>query len=285
MPTPLQGISATDASSADLGAALGQGAQLGFIAGTETVQLTDSILSVGPDTNEATLQRLYEGLLGRGCDTGGIAYYDAQLAGGADKATVATAFLSSGEYIMGHGVQTDAQFVTSLYQGLLGRAPDADGLASWTGLLAGGTSQGTVAVDIADSSEAKARLAPTTARLWVPNAAGTLAHELYKTGLGRDVEQAALPDFRAAFNALTPSQLAANLATSAEFTADHAGQGNAVYVAGLYQAGLGRAADPDGAAFWTGQLDGGAATRGDVLLAIATSGEAHAHLTRDLSLP
>ena len=34
------------------------------------IVLTDATLSVGPDTNEATIQRLYEGLLGRGNDTG-----------------------------------------------------------------------------------------------------------------------------------------------------------------------------------------------------------------------
>jgi hypothetical protein len=282
LQAPVGGISTTDLSSADLGAALDQGARFAFVNGTEAVLLADGTLSVGPDTNEATLQRLYEGLLGRSSDTGGISYYDAQLAAGVDKATVANAFLAGSEYVAAHGTPSDAQFVASLYQGLLGRAADADGSAAWTGALAQGASRGDVAVAIADGAEAKAWLAPATARLWVPDAAGTLAHELFETGLGREVERAALPAFSTAFATLTPAELAAGIAGSAEFAAVHGGQSDADYVGSLYQAGLGRAADQAGAAYWTGALAGGGASRSDVLLAIATSGDAASHLTRNL---
>jgi hypothetical protein len=79
-----------------------------------------------------------------------------------------------------------------------------------------------------------------------------------------------------------PSQFAAGIAGSAEFAADHAGQSNAAYVNSLFEAGLGRPADPSGSAYWTGLLNGGA-TRGDILLGIATSAGATAHLTHNLS--
>jgi hypothetical protein len=63
--------------------------------------------------------------------------------------------------------------------------------------------------------------------------------------------------------------------------AAHAGQSNTAYVNSLFEAGLGRPAD-SGASFWTGLLDNGGASRSDVLLGIATSGEAAAHLTHNL---
>jgi len=283
LPAAVNGIITTDLSSADLGAGLAYGNRFTFINPTKAVLLTDSTLSVGPDTNEATIQRLYEGLLGRGGDTGGLSTFDAQLTSGASKAVLASEFLNSPEYVAAHGTPSSDQFVASLYQGLLGRVPDPGGAALWSGLLGGGVSRGDVAVAIADSPEAKSHLAPTTAQLYVPNAAGTLVHELFETGLGRKVDLASLPGFKAAYATQTPAQLAADIAGSPEFINDHIGQNNAAYVSSLYQDGLGRAPDAAGSALWTGQLDSGSATRSDVLLNIAVSSEGAAHLTHNLS--
>ena len=74
-----------------------------------------------------------------------------------------------------------------------------------------------------------------------------------------------------------------NLAEFTEFAAYHAGQGNDAYVESLYQAGLGRPADASGLASWSTLLSNGGATRADVLLGVATSDEARAHLTYNLS--
>jgi hypothetical protein len=283
LPTPVGGTSTADFSSADLGAVLTQGGHFAFVGGTEAVQLTDGILSVGPDTNEAALQRLYEGLLGRSADAGGISNADSQLSAGVSQGAIADGLVNSAEYAADHGVQTDQQFVDTLYQGLLGRPASEDTQSSyWTMLLSQGVSRGTIAAGVADTAEAKAHLAAATAQVFVPSASGTLAHELYETGLGREVDLPGLAGFQAAAATQTPSQLAAGLAGSAEFATDHAGQSNAAFVNSLYEAGIGRAADPSGSSFWTGLLDGGT-SRGDVLLGIATSSDAAAHLTHNLS--
>ncbi len=282
MPAPVDGVSITDLSSADINAVLSLGTQLSFIGGTETVMLTDSSLSVGPDTNAATIQRLYVGLLGRATDTAGLVTWDAQLSVGVSKASVADSILKSQEYVAGHGTPDDSQFVASLYQGLLGRPPEAAGAALWTGQLALGVSRGTVAAAIADSAEAKSNLATATAQLYVPSAAGTLVHELYETGLGREVEASVLPTYKAMYASTTPTQFATAITQSAEFMSLHAGQDNNAYVASLYQAGFGRAVDPGGLATWTDLLNSGA-SRGVVLLDIATSGEAAARLTHNLA--
>jgi hypothetical protein len=244
--------------------------------------LVDGVLSVGPDTNEATLQRLYQGLLGRSGDPAGMSSFDAQLAAGVSKAAVANEILNSPEYIGINGTQTPTQLVTTLYQGLLGRAPEDGAVASWTNAMAQGASAGDVAIGIADSAEAKAHLAPATAQVFVANAAGTLAHELYQTGLGREVELASLPYYQAAYLTQTPAQIADGIATSSEFLTDHGSQSNSEFVTSLYQAGLGRAVDQAGLTSWTTALANGA-SRSDVLLGIATSPEAASHLTHNLS--
>ena len=91
-----------------------------------------------------------------------------------------------------------------------------------------------------------------------------------------------MPNFKMEYATLTPAQLAAEIAGSAEFMNDHTGQGNAAYVTSLYQNGLGRAPDAPGAAFWTGMLDNGGFSRGDEILGFATSTEGMAHLTHNL---
>ena len=81
---------------------------------------------------------------------------------------------------------------------------------------------------------------------------------------------------------LTALQVAQQIASTPEFLADHAGQGNADYVNSLYQAGLGHGADMAAQALWGGALASGQLTRAGVLFGIATSAEATAHLTQPI---
>jgi hypothetical protein len=285
IPAPVDGVSTTDGNSVQLAAWLDGGAPQ-FAPGTEAVALVDGTFSVGPDTDEAFIQRLYVGLLGRGGDAAGIGFFDAQLRQGASPAQVAAGVLGSAEYTALHGAaatQDAAPFVAGLYQGLLGRAPTAGDLASWTAALDAGQPREAVAAAIAGSAEAKAALAASTAAVWSPDPDGALVHQLYQAGLGREVEAGSTG---AAFwsgtlqGGATPQQVADGIAGSAEFAADHAGQDAAAFVASLYQDGLGRAPDQAGLQFWAGGLQAGSLTPGEVLLGIGGSAEAAAHLTR-----
>lgn len=276
------GVVHADVNSLHYATLLTQGFSLSLIPGAESVALVDGTLSVGPDTQEAAAQRFYEGLLGRAGDPSGLSAFDATITAGATYSAVAAGFLGSAEYQAAHGAQTDAQFVASLYQGFLGRAPDAGGGAFYTGLLASGTSRADVAAGIGNSPEAKAYLAADTSHVWVQSTSGTLAYEAYQTGLDREVELTALGNVtRGLANGLTPLQLFQGIAGSAEFQGLHGAQDNATFVGSLYQDGLGRTPDASGGAFYTGLLNGGA-SRAAVLQDIATSPEASAHLTRSL---
>ena len=116
----------------------------------------------------------------------------------------------------------------------------------------------------------------------MPSADGTLAHDAYETGLGREVDLPGLSyTVTSLTNGVTPAQIFQGIAGSAEFQGLHATQSNTAFVGSLYQDGLGRAADPSGSAYYTGLLNGGA-SRASVLQDIATSPEAVAHLTRSL---
>lgn len=80
---------------------------------------------------------LYQRALGRAPDADGKAYWVQQVMNGLKVQHLGVLFFGSREYYLRSG-GTDTTFVTALYQGILGRAPDQGGLSYWVGLLSGG---------------------------------------------------------------------------------------------------------------------------------------------------
>lgn len=284
IPAPVNGVSTTNLSSADLSQLLqGDQSNLRFVSGTEAVVLVDGTLSVGPDTSEAYVTRLYEGLLGRAPDINGLSSWDATL-GATSKGAVAQAFVDSGEFQAAHGTQDNASFVNTLYQGFLGRSADQGGLQAWTQVLASGTSRGQVAAAFADSSEAKTHWSGvTSAGRFAYEPAAAIVREDYHAAFGREADTGGLAAWTNSLNnGLTPTQLAQAFASSGEFQALHGQQTDTQYVDSLYVNALGRNADPAGEAAWVGALQAGA-SRADLLQTFAQSSEAQSHLTWALS--
>ncbi len=117
--------------------------------------------SVAGDATDATITRLYEAIDGRAPDASGLAGYASALDAGQSVAQIAAAMLASPEYA-GRGAPADAAFVTGLYRTLLGRAPDAGGLASYAAALAGGESRAQLVAGFVASDEARLATAPLT---------------------------------------------------------------------------------------------------------------------------
>ena len=282
LPGPVDGIVTADVSSAQVGYLLDNNYTMQFIAGTQAIQLTDGTLSVGTNTGAAFMQRLYEGLLGRSADTGGLAGYN-QVLNQQGPAAVASDILASAEFTQRNGQVgslSDAQYVTFLYQGLLGRAPEASSLANDTEALTAGVSRGALAASIATSAESESHFAAATANVWVPNPTNALITQLYETALGRVPDLPGLAgDAQALVAGASMLQIADSLAASPEFRADHAGQSAAQLVTSFYANGLDRLPDPGGLQTYTDVVQSGAGT-GAALLAIASSTEATGHLLR-----
>lgn len=111
------------------------------------------------DATDASVARLYHGLLGRGPDAGGLQSWETSAHNGTSLATISDALLASPEHQADHaGAQTNQQFVDGLYIGALGRAADTTGEQSWTHLLDSGTTRAQVAVAISESVEAQQHL-------------------------------------------------------------------------------------------------------------------------------
>ncbi len=101
----------------------------------------------------APVVRLYYAYFLRAPDIDGLRFWATQLGSGATVIDVSQAFTLSDEFINTYGSLSDTDFVELVYQNVLDRDADADGLAFWTGQLAAGMSRGRVMLGFSDSVE------------------------------------------------------------------------------------------------------------------------------------
>lgn len=82
------------------------------------------------------VQALYVGYLGRAADQAGLDFWTNAIANGTSTLeSVALGFTLSTEYQSLYADKTSEELVAAIYQNVLGRAADADGLAFWVGEL------------------------------------------------------------------------------------------------------------------------------------------------------
>ncbi len=129
---------------------------------TSQVHLGASLVGVAVQvalSNEArgrTADRLYQQVLARAADPGGRAWAINFLAAGGRPTQLVTVLSGSPEFWAAAG-GTPTGFVTLAYQRLLGRAPDASGLAYWSDQIAHGLALTTLSGSLAESDEAARR--------------------------------------------------------------------------------------------------------------------------------
>lgn len=194
---------------------------------------------------------LYQNVLGRAPDAGGLAFYVKEINGGLNNQAVATQIWDSPEH---RGDEVDSYYETFLH-----RSADASGRAHWVNLFLNGTlnEQG-VELGFLDSPEYVA-------------AHGTPA--AFISGLFLDilarspttVEQVFWEGALQRFDGLT---VAADILTSTESYTD--------IISSDYRKYLNRGPDPNGLGFWLAKLQTGQGTVESVAEGILGSGEAAA---------
>lgn len=128
-----------------------------YLNSVERVQFSDRSLALDVDGNAGQTYRLYKAAFDRTPDNSGLGYWINQMDSGASLKTVAQGFVSSNEFIALNGANpTSTQLTTSLYQHVLGRAPDSTGLSYWVTQLDTGTmSRSDVLLGFSESTENK----------------------------------------------------------------------------------------------------------------------------------
>lgn len=106
----------------------------------------------GPEYLDDVVTGLYQSLLNRAPDSGGLAAWVGALQNGATIEQVTAAIAGSPEFFKDAG-GTNADFLTALYRDILNRAPDSAGFTAWQNALAGGLSRSAVAAAFLGSEE------------------------------------------------------------------------------------------------------------------------------------
>jgi hypothetical protein len=244
-------------------------------SGIQEVTFADGYLAVGTADPAAQVYRLYEATLGRPSDAEGLADWVHALASGASLQAVANGFVASTEFQTHYGALDNADFVSLLYQNVLGRAPDAGGLANWVAQLNGGESRAQVVLGFSQSQEFITDTAPAVEQgLWVGDAGAAQVARLYDTTLGRLPDAAGEISWTHALDsgADTLLQVAQGFVGSTEFQTVYGALSDTQFVEQLYQNSLHRAADTAGLNNWVSDLAAGA-SRAQVVVGFSESPE------------
>lgn len=229
------------------------------------------------DPVSAQLYRLYRATLGRDPDLAGLLGWSARLLSGAqDLPGAAAAFAASAEFRASYGGLDDAQFVTLLYGNVLGRGPDAVGLAGWLARIDDGMSRARVVLGFSESAEFTAASAAGAAgfsRTALQQDWSDDVYRLYRAVLDRGPDLGGLLGWTARL-AGEWSYLDAvrGFTGSAEFRSTYGGLDDRAFVTLLYGNVLGRGPDALGLAGWLSRIDAGM-SRAEVVQGFAQSAE------------
>ncbi|RML45950.1 DUF4214 domain-containing protein [Pseudomonas savastanoi] len=243
------------------------GAQAASITGAEFLTFVNTTTSavetvvLAQSEAEASALRLYDGLLGRDADLGGVQNFTSLVNAGTSLTDIANQFVNSDEFV---NISTLAP-INTLYNELLGRTTGADsgGLQTWQTLLANGGTLGDVAAGIAGSAEART----------LDQSNGDFVRDLYQVALGRSADQAGLDNWvNNLFNGASRADVAKAIVNSDEAVL----KADSDFIDNLYLTATGRASDTAGKATFTNILANGG-THADVAIGIVGSVEAIAH--------
>jgi Domain of unknown function (DUF4214) len=127
-------------------------------AGSATrAQVIDSFFNSSEfQGSTAPVTRLYFAYFLRIPDYDGLLFWVNQYRQGATLDSISQAFAQSQEFINRYGALSNGDFVTLVYQNVLGRAPDPGGYSFWVNQLnSGGMTRGQVMLNFSESAENK----------------------------------------------------------------------------------------------------------------------------------
>ena len=237
------------------------------------------------DPIEAFVTRMYRIILEREPDAGSATWVDGLKSGAFTGVRVADGFVLS-EEMLNKDISNE-EYVNILYRAFFGREADADGLATWKGLLDAGCKKTYVFAGFANSTEfgnlcAEAGIVQGRAAEYLADRQTGLSEADYKVWcfvermymevLNRTADEPGVRSWVGALQdgSMTGVQVADGFIMSEEFLAKN--MPNEEYVRIMYRAFFGRDADSEGLTTWTNALATGW-TKQEVFAGFANSNE------------
>ncbi len=113
-------------------------------SGAQSMQQVAASFWLSPEHRTLQVEQYYQQYLHRTADPAGLTFWTQVFASGQSEIQVQEGIIASQEFQTNPGGpiggNTDTQYITALYQDILGRAPDPTGLAYWEGQLQSGSS-------------------------------------------------------------------------------------------------------------------------------------------------
>ena len=128
----------------------------------ERLQLNDGTLAFDTSGNAGQAYRVYQAAFARTPDNDGLKYWIGRVDAGTSLHDVAKGFLASSEFQSIYGSNpSNEDFVAKLYQNVLGRDGEAQGISFWTGELdSGARDKATILAQFSESPENISAVAP-----------------------------------------------------------------------------------------------------------------------------
>ena len=230
------------------------------------------IVDEGDRPADDQIARLYQAVFGRAADGQGFDFWTGQYREIGSLSSIAAQFASSDEFIDSYGANpTNAALVDAMYENVLGREGDADGVRFWLDRLdSGATTQIGLLLAFADSQENIDRTntsPPLTAR-------EAQVLRLYRSAFGRFPDTGGFNFWMGEYTAATSlREIALRFSQSPEFTDIYGTSPRpSELVDRLYRNVLDRAGEAGGVDFWEGEYLAGRSIP-ELLVAFADSGE------------
>lgn len=143
------------------------------------------------DRRIAPVPRLYLSTFGRIPDHTGLTYWSGRFRAGTGLDRVADQFARSTEFRRTYGALDNGAFVRRVYENVLGRAVDGDGLRYWTALLDSGRTRGWVLAGLSESNEHRDRVRQNvfvivTSEAMLGRAASTAEYQVWLSHISDD---------------------------------------------------------------------------------------------------
>jgi hypothetical protein len=242
--------------------------------GSDTVANVEMLRFGGADTRaDAIIERLYEAVMHREADPDGKSVWLEANAGGVSMHDIADGLLRSDEGEGHCGGLSNVEYVNKLYDSVLNRAADRDGLITWTTALENGTmDRADVLLGFVNSAE-KLAAEPVVELDFNHSEAATLVR-MYDSLFNREADEDGINSHLESLeNGASLHDVALSFVNSGEAEELYGSMSDIEFIDKLYSSALDRTADVKGLITWTTVLENGTMDRADVLLSFADSTE------------
>jgi hypothetical protein len=234
--------------------------QMSDIQDSKIRRAADGTLVSDTGHTAAQVCRLYDALLDRSPDPGGLTYWVNAIAGRSLSLEQAVdGFTSSQEFQNRYGNQDNAGFVHMLYSNVLGRNPDDDGFRNWLNAMDNGMSRSETLLGFHESAEyIKLSQSEVEIGTWMHDNQAAFVTGMYDSTLDRLPDAAELVGWVDAIEGgMTYQQAKQGFIDSVEFQEKFGNLDDIAFVQQLYRNVLDREGEAEGLAAWTEALHAG----------------------------